>query len=279
LFGEVKAIEEFFVFLCKVCNASFFFAHRVHWFLSAMINSAQEKKEDIISILKMINTLFKSESRNKKNKLEKFYIANSDTYINYIKKNELYFLYDNKYIQEHANIFDKVEFNSLNMIQQQVFNKYKENRDIIIDFSDNEYATVREKEIKKLQDKGKKVNINTENDSKINRTSSVLKSKKFRPNDFFIDISFFELNNVDLTYEEDDTLGVDEDEKKIPDLYSNNNEFISIEKSPLDINFVSYHSSLNFIDHLCDISNDLPKHPIDEQQLFLIEQLNEVNKK
>ena len=24
LFGEVKAIEEFFVFLCKVCNASFF---------------------------------------------------------------------------------------------------------------------------------------------------------------------------------------------------------------------------------------------------------------
>lgn len=89
--------------------------------------------------------------------MEKFYIANSDTYINYIKKNELYFLYDNKYIQEHANIFDKVEFNSLNMIQQQVFNKYKENRDIIIDFSDNEYTTVREKEIKKLQDKGKKL--------------------------------------------------------------------------------------------------------------------------
>ena len=25
LFGEVKAIEEFFVFLCKVCNTSFFF--------------------------------------------------------------------------------------------------------------------------------------------------------------------------------------------------------------------------------------------------------------
>ena len=44
LFGEIKAIEEFFVFLCKVCNASFFFAHRVHWFLSAMINNAQEKK-------------------------------------------------------------------------------------------------------------------------------------------------------------------------------------------------------------------------------------------
>ena len=44
LFGDIKAIEEFFVFLCKVCNASFFFAHRVHWFLSAMINAAQDKK-------------------------------------------------------------------------------------------------------------------------------------------------------------------------------------------------------------------------------------------
>ena len=58
LFGEMKAIEEFFVFLCKVCNASFFFAHRVHWFLSAMINAAQDKKDDIINILKMINTYF-----------------------------------------------------------------------------------------------------------------------------------------------------------------------------------------------------------------------------
>lgn len=61
LFGEVKAIEEF-LFLCKVCNASFF-AHRVQWFLSAMINSSQEKREDIIGTLKMVNTLFKSENK------------------------------------------------------------------------------------------------------------------------------------------------------------------------------------------------------------------------
>ena len=52
LFGEVKDIEEFFVFLCKVCNASFFFAHRVHWFLSAMIDASQEKKDSIIKIIK-----------------------------------------------------------------------------------------------------------------------------------------------------------------------------------------------------------------------------------
>ena len=276
LFGEVKAIEEFFVFLCKVCNASFFFAHRVHWFLSAMINNAQEKKEDIINILKMVNTLFKSESRNKKNKIEKFYLANSDPYIQYIKNYELYYLYDNKYIKDQDNIFDKIDFNSLNMIQQQIFNKYKESREAIATFSDNEYQIAKDKEIKKLQEKGKKININ-DNDNAIKRANSNLKNKKFRPNDIFIDISNFPLNNADLTYEEEDMIEIEEDEKN--NLYNNNDDFLNVEKSPLDINFVSYHSSLNFIDHLCDISNDLPKYPIEEQMLFLYEQLNKINKK
>ena len=70
LFGDFKALEEFFVFLCRVCNSSFFFAHRVYWFLSAMINSAQEKKDDVINYLKMINTLFKSEDKKKQKKIK-----------------------------------------------------------------------------------------------------------------------------------------------------------------------------------------------------------------
>ena len=156
LFGEVKAIEEFFVFLCKVCNASFFFAHRVHWFLLAMIKYAQEKKDEIVNILKMVNTLFKSENRKKRNKLEKFYIANSDPYMDYIKNNDLFFLYDNKYIEDQDNILNKIDYNSLNFIQQQIYNKYKENREIIINFSDYEYQVARDKEIKKLQDNGKR---------------------------------------------------------------------------------------------------------------------------
>ena len=278
LFGELKAIEEFFVFLCKVCNASFFFAHRVHWFLSAMINNAQEKKDEIINILKMVNTLFKSESKNKRNKLERFYIANSDPYIKYIKDNELYYLYDNKYIKDQDNIFEKIDYNSLNMIQQQIYNKYKESREIIIDFSDNEYQAVKNKEIKKLQEKGKLKNINENNDIIKSRSNSTLKNKKFRPNDFFIDISNFPLNNADLTYEDDDILEIEDEDNNNPiNIY--NDDFINLQKSPIDINFVSYHSSLNFIDHLCDISNDLPKHPIDEQMLFLYEQLNIINKK
>ena len=280
LFGEVKAIEEFFVFLCKVCNASFFFAHRVQWFLSAMINNSQEKRDDIISILKMVNTLFKSESKKKRNKLEKFYITNSDAYIKYIKSNDLYYLYDVNNLDEKVNAFDKIDFNSLNMFQQQIYNRFKENRELIIKFSDEEYKTAKEKQIKKLRDSGKLKNVsnNIINEKDINTDSVKLSKKQFRPNDFYIDISNFKLNNEDVTFDEDEILEIEENEEDAShSLYGN--DFVNFDKKPMDINFISYHSTLNFIDHLCDISNDLPKYPIEEQQIFLYKKLNEVNKK
>ena len=267
LFGEMKAIEEFFVFLCKVCNASFFFAHRVHWFLSAMINAAQDKKDDIINILKMINTLFKSENKNRRNKLSKFYIANSNPFIKYIKSHNLYFLYDNKSIKNQTNILEEVDYNSLDGYQQEIYNKYKNSREIIIKYSENEYNIVKEKE----EDK-----INSKNNKNVKKIENIIEDKineektKFRANDFFIDISNFKLLNEDVTFEDELEENQDEDIK---------NDFTNIQKTPLDINFVSYHSSLNFIDHLCDISNELPKHPIDEQMLYLYEQLLEINKK
>ena len=264
LFGEMKAIEEFFVFLCKVCHASFFFAHRVHWFLSAMIDAAQDKKDDIINILKMINTLFKSENKKRRNKISKFYIANSNPFIKYIKSHNLYFLYDNKSIENQTNILEEVDYNSLDGYQQEIYNKYKNSREIIINYSENEYNIAKEKE----EDK-----INNKNNKNLKKSLFIIEDKinedntKFRSNDFFIDISNFKLLNEDVTFEEE----LEENEYK--------NDFTDIQKMPLDINFVSYHSSLNFIDHLCDISNELPKHPIDEQMLYLYEQLCEINKK
>ena len=259
LFGEMKEIEEFFVFLCKVCNASFFFAHRVHWFLSAMINASQDKKDDIIGILKMINTLFKSESKRKKNRLNKFYLANSTPFVKFIKTHNLYFLYDNKCVQNQTNVFDDIDYDNLDGYQQEVFNKYKNSRDAIIKYSEDEYEEVKNKD--KSEEKIDKKNI-----------------EKFKSNDFFIDISNFKLLNADVTYEEE----FEEDPDELKVLQGDNsreNSFTNLTKSPLDINFVSYHSSLNFIDHLCDISNELPKHPIDEQMLYLYEQLLEINKK
>ena len=293
LFGEVKALEEFFVFLCRVCNTSFFFAHRVHWFLSAMINSAQDKKDDVIKNLKNMNTLFLSETKKGRKKLEKFYISNSEKYINYIKKNKLYFLYDGN-ITENENIFDKVEFNSLNSTQQQIFNKFKNSRELIASFSQDEYNEEKEKEINKLKEQGKFNNITNEdliNTKQVNeeketiKTDIINKDQKFKPDEFFIDLSNFKLNNPDVTQEADDILEVEEKDEdgsqKQSLLYDENNsdDFINVEKIDRDINFISYHSTLNFIDHLCDISNDLPKYTIEEQKLFLFKKINEVNKK
>ena len=296
LFGEVRDIEEFFVFLCKVCNASFFFAHRVHWFLAAMINAAEEKRENIIKILKMINTLFKSENLKKKTKIGKFYVSNAEKFIEYIRENNLYFLYDVKKIQQGIDSLNNIKYNDLNAYQQEIYNKFKENRDIICKYSENEYQIVKDKEEKRIQMKINK-NKNNNNDTNNNNLNEINIDKeiqmneikkKFKANDFFIDISNFELENIDYTYEadsDDDEFNNDiknhslKETVVVLDSINENVQNGKNSKIPPDINFISYHSSLNFIEHLCDISNELPKHPIKEQKLFLYEELTKINKK
>jgi len=39
IFGEYEVVEEFLAFLCKACYASFFFAHRIIWFLKSILDS------------------------------------------------------------------------------------------------------------------------------------------------------------------------------------------------------------------------------------------------
>ena len=284
LYGELKGIQDFFVFLCKACDTSFFFAHRVHWFLAAMVNHAQEKKDDVINTLKMVNALFKSESKKMKKKIEKFYITNSENYIDYIRDNNLYFLYNND-IDEKDNIFDKIDFNSLDMYQQQTFNRYKRSRDNIIFYSQNEYIIEKNKEINKLKKSGKVKNLEEilsiyeedENKEQNFIKSNLLRVKeKFKPDDFFIDISNFNLNNPDLAQDDYDIDLEDEKEEENFNDEDNNKNLGNPEK---DINFLSYHSTLNFIEHLCDISNDLVKEPKEGQKLFLYKKLSEINKK
>ena len=285
LFGEVKDIEEFFVFLCKVCNASFFFAHRVHWFLMAMINAAEEKREDIIRILKMINTLFKSENAEKKTKIGKFYVSNAEKFIQYIKDNNLYYLYDVKKIIKGIDCLSNIEYNDLDGYQQEIYNKFKENREIIEKYSENEYQIAKEKEEKRIQAKLNKHNNINNNINEVNtdkETTNEIK-KKLKANDFIIDISNFELQNIDYTYEADSDDELNDERhyslKETVIVLDDTNENNRNSKIPPDINFISYHSSLNFIEHLCDISNELPKHPINEQKLFLYAELTKINKK
>ena len=272
LFGEMKDIEEFFVFLCKACNLSFFFAHRVHWFLSAMIGASEEKKESIIKILKMINTLFKSENEENKNILNKFYLSDSEEYINFLKMNNLYFLYDTKNIQNYKiHLLEKVNQEKLNGHQLDIFFKYKKSKEIIFEYSEKEYQNIIFKD-KEISAKDKNLqnidNKNIENDLKK-------LTNKLNANDFLISISNFELNNPDYSYEEDDDIIYEEENIKEEE----QNKISEKNKKPNDINFSSYHSSLNFIDHLCDICNELSKYSNDFQKIFLYGKLLEINKK
>jgi len=273
LFGEMKDIEEFFVFLCKACNLSFFFAHRVHWFLSAMIEASQEKKENIIQILKMINTLFKSENEANKNKLNKFYVSNSEPFIHYIKINNLYFLYNNKNIQkDRVHLIEEINKENLRGHQLDIYNKYSRSKDIISKYSEQEYKYVI------FQDKN--INKNEINDNDENEREFIKFKEKLNANEFLISISNFKLNKIDYSYEEEDS---DEENNNIKNENGEENEKngkdIKIRRPLFDINFESYHSSLNFIDHLCDICSELSKYNIDFQKIFLFNKLLEMNKK
>jgi phosphatidylinositol 4-kinase len=248
LFGEVIYVEEFFAFLCRAANLNFFFAQRVHWFLSAMINVEEEKRKDIINILQMINTLFKSEENNNNN-LINFYISMSNGYLDYINENNLNFLYE-KAINSNKNVFDIIDKNSLNNNQFTIISKYKNSREKIYYYSSNEL----ENEKQKLK------NPNLEEE--------IFHPDKLQADDFFIDISNFQLSNEDITYEISDSL-----------IEKENECHLIIEKKKTDLNFVSYHSSINFIEHLCDISNELSKQPIENQMEFLYEKITEINKK
>ena len=288
LFGEMKDIEEFFVFLCKACNLSFFFAHRVHWFLSAMIEASQEKKENIIQILKMINTLFKSENEENKIKLNKFYVSNSEEYIHYIKINNLYFLYNDKNIQkDRVHLIEEIDTENLKGHQLDIYNKYSKAKDIISKYSEKEYEYVIFQD-KNISNEDKSINksdtseiIKLKEDSEKEKEKEMIKFKeKLNANEFLINISNFKLNKIDYSYEDDNNEfenNSENDDNKEEE--KNNKEEKLINKTFLDINFESYHSSLNFIDHLCDICSELTKYNIDFQKIFLFNKLLEINKK
>ena len=300
LFGEMKDIEEFFVFLCKACNLSFFFAHRIHWFLSAMIEASEDKKDSIIRILKMINTLFRSENEENKNILNKFYLSNSESYINYIKNNKLYFLYDcNNILNYNIHTLENVNKEKLNGYQIDIVNKYNKSKDIIFEYSEKEYQNVifKDKKISSMDKNIKENNIestNSNNNNNLNNTEKINNIKKIEKdlsklkhklnaNDFLISISNFKLNNPDYSYEEDDDeddiIYENENENNKEEEEEKNKNPEKIKKPIMDINFASYHSSLNFIDHLCDICNELTKYSIDFQKIYLYGKLLEINKK
>lgn len=46
IFGNVHAVEEFLAILCKACFASFFFAHKIMWFLESLKRVDEGRHKD-----------------------------------------------------------------------------------------------------------------------------------------------------------------------------------------------------------------------------------------
>lgn len=45
IFGDYKVVEDFLTFLCKACFASFFFAHRIIWFLKSILDANSQDNQ------------------------------------------------------------------------------------------------------------------------------------------------------------------------------------------------------------------------------------------
>ena len=93
IFGEDELVDELLSFLYKSCYCSFFFAHRVLWFLKSMLNNEEvnnginvEMNNKMSDIIHTIQTIFKSDTENEKKELKKYFIAGGDVFMNYNNK-------------------------------------------------------------------------------------------------------------------------------------------------------------------------------------------------
>ena len=89
LFGEFELVEESLSFLCKACYSSYFFAHRVVWFLKSMLTVNHNNvnfNNKIRNVLHIIQSIFKSDDDKKV--LERYHIPGGEEYINFVNNNQ-----------------------------------------------------------------------------------------------------------------------------------------------------------------------------------------------
>ena len=115
LFGGQEQVAQFFFFLCNACYASFFFAHRVYWFLRSFENS--DCFEKIEHDLKFLNSIFQSENYENRYIITNLFIAGSKKYLNYLNnKNYLQFYKIKLELIDKNSIFGDKELNYYNKI-------------------------------------------------------------------------------------------------------------------------------------------------------------------
>ena len=133
VFGEDELVDELLSFLYKSCYCSFFFAHRVLWFLKSMLNNEEvnnginmEMNNKISEIIHTIQTIFKSDTENEKKELKKYFIAGGDVFMNYNKGyfNNLIDLSDGNNDITADTTYSSNNYGEQNIIKINIFTKY-----------------------------------------------------------------------------------------------------------------------------------------------------------
>jgi phosphatidylinositol 4-kinase len=258
LFGGQEQVAQFFYFLCNACFASFFFAHRVYWFMRSFDHPDYESK--IRHDLQFLNCVFQSENREKRYSLTNLFVAGSQKYLDYLNKNNFLFLYKKK-----LELIDKNSIVNNNEIEH--YNKIINAKKIISSYSDymsNKALAI----LNKPNDNIKKININT---SEIEKKENKERQQITAENIFINNYSFYTDTPVDFAPHEEnnDEYVIINNKEEIDDIINNKVD---------DVNLLSFHSVISFFDDLCQIGRDLIGKDSSKFKEIIIREITKINK-
>ena len=256
LFGGQEQVAQFFFFLCNACYASFFFAHRVYWFMRSF--ESVECLSKIEHDLKFLNSIFQSENKENKYNLTNLFVAGSQSYIDYLNNNNYLLFYKKKFeLIDKNSLFSKKEINYYN----NVINAKK-----IIDGYSEHMCNKALGLNKPINNENNINNINiSEKEKKENEEKPQITSKNFFINNY----SFYTENPVDFAPTEDNL----EDYVII-----NTSEDVLIMNEIDDVNLLSFHSVISFFDDLCKIGRNLRGKDSSEFKEIIVKEITKINK-
>ena len=264
LFGGQEQVAQFFFFLCNACYASFFFAHRVYWFMRSF--ESIECLAKIEHDLKFLNSIFQSENRDNRYILTNLFVAGSKKYIDYLDNKKFLLFYKKK--------FELIDKNSLETKKDiNYYNNVINSKNIICNYSDymlNKALgnTKQDNNINNI-DNNNINNINiSENEKKENKEKHQITAKDIFINNY----SFYTETPVDFAPIEDNNDDYVIVNKK-EDIYNDNENEID------DVNLLSFHSVISFFDDLCKIGRDLKGKDSSKFKEIIINEITKINKK
>ena len=257
LFGGQEQVAQFFFFLCNACYASFFFAHRVYWFMRSF--ESVECLSKIEHDLKFLNSIFQSENRDNRYILTNLFVAGSQKYIDYLDNKKLLLFYKKK--------FELIDKNSLNTKKSiNYYNDVVNSKKIIKNYSDYMLN-------KALGNSKQDNNINNNNIFENEKKENKEKPQITANNIFINNYSFYTETPVDFApIEEDNLISEYVIINKSEDDIFNDNEID-------DVNLLSFHSVISFFDDLCKIGRDLKGKDSSQFKEIIINEITKINKK